>query len=78
MLLNEGKSSYMMFTNTKQEFATRLNMNGKNLERLKTMKLLGVWLTDDLSFEVNTRELCKRAYSRMNMLTKLKYVGLSI
>ena len=36
---------------------------------------MGVWLTKDLSFEKNTRKICIKAYKRMSLLTKLKYVG---
>ena len=39
------------------------------------MKLVGVWLTTCLDWDKNTREMCKKAYARMTMLTKLKYVG---
>ena len=37
-------------------------------------KVLGVWISEDLSWERNTQEICRKAYSRMSMLTKLKYV----
>ena len=39
------------------------------------MKLLGVWLTTWLDWDKNTREMCRKAYARMTMVTKLKYVG---
>ena len=41
------------------------------------MKILGVWIHEDLNWNKNTKEICRRAYSRMSMLTKLKYVGVS-
>ena len=41
-------------------------------------KLLGVWISDDLSWATNTTEICRKAYSRVGMLTKLKYVGVTI
>ena len=34
-----------------------------------------MWITEDLNWEQNTKEICRKAYSRMSMLTKLKYVG---
>ena len=34
-------------------------------------------MTDDLKFERNTQDICKRAFARISMLTKLKYVGVS-
>ena len=75
MKLNEQKSSYIIFTKAKTQFTTRLTLNDKFLERSQAIKLLGVWLTEDLSFEKNTREICIKAYKRMSLLTKLKYVG---
>ena len=38
-------------------------------------KLLGVWVTEDFSWSRNCSEICKKAYSRLTILTKLKYVG---
>ena len=34
-----------------------------------------LWITDDLKWEKNSRELPKGAFTRMSMLTKLKYLG---
>ena len=34
-----------------------------------------VWITDDLKWEKNSKELSKGAFARVSMLTKLKYVG---
>ena len=40
--------------------------------------MLGVWITEDGGdWTSNTKEICKSAYSRISMLTKLKYVGVS-
>ena len=75
MKLNEAKSSYMIFSRTKAKFVTRLNLNGVKLDQMSTTKLLGIWITEDLNWGKNTQEICKKAYSRMSMLSKLKYVG---
>ena len=37
--------------------------------------MTGVLLTEDLKWKKNTREIVKKAFARMSMLTKLKYVG---
>ena len=74
MLLNEQKSNSR--SNTK--FATRMTMNGNTLDRVEEVKLVGVWVTTFLDWEKNTWEMCKRAYARISMLTKLKYVGTPI
>ena len=44
---------------------------------MNVTKLLGVWISEDLTWFRNTAEICKKAYSRLGMLTKLKYVGVS-
>ena len=38
--------------------------------------MLGLWITTFLDWDKNTREMCKNAYARVTMLTKLKYVGI--
>ena len=47
------------------------------MERQSSIKLLGVWLDEDGGWKSNTRELCKKAYTRLSMLTKLRYAGVS-
>ena len=77
MKLNEAKSNYMVFSRSKESFATRLKVNNINLDRLSVTKLLGVWIKEDMSWSRNSQEICKKAYSRLSMITKLKYVGVS-
>ena len=78
MRLKESKTDYIVFTRARDKFATRLTLNGKFIERKHESKCLGVWLQSDGRWEKNTRELCKSAYARIQMLTKLKYSGSSI
>ena len=40
--------------------------------------MLGLWISEDLSWSRNCKEICKKAYSRMTMITKLKYVGVGV
>ena len=77
MMLNEAKCSYMVFTRTKENFATRLAINNVFLERKSVTKILGVWISEDMSWSRNCQEICVKAYSRLSMITKLKYVGVS-
>ncbi len=60
MMLNCEKSNYMLFTRSKSNFSTRLKLNSSNLQRVESMKLLGVWITENLDWETNTREICKK------------------
>ena len=75
MKLNEGKSSYMLFSRIQKEFKTRLSLNNVKLDQLEEVRLLGVIITDNLKWDANTSDICKRAFARVSMITKLKYVG---
>ena len=76
MKLNPSKSSYMVFSRSQEVFATRLTLNSQTLEQKDACKILGVWIEEDAgSWQRNTKELCKSAYSRISMLSKLRYVG---
>ena len=57
MTINVSKTNYMLFTRSKTNFATRLNVNGEKIDQVKQQKVLGVWITDDLKWEKNSREL---------------------
>ena len=48
MLLNEGKSNYIIFSRSQEQFATRLTLNNVYL---------------DMSWDRNTREICLKAYA---------------
>jgi hypothetical protein len=65
----------MLFSRSKTEVATRLSLDGNTLDRIEEVKLVGVWITTWLEWDKNTREICKKAYARLTMLTKLKYAG---
>ena len=72
MKINEDKYNYMIFSRSETKFATRLNINNVLLDRIPETKLLGV--CDSLSWSRNCKEMCVKAYSRLSILTKLKYV----
>ena len=57
--------------------ATRLHINNVNLEKLPVVKILGIWLSEDVTWTRNCKEITIKAYSRLSMLTKLRYVGVS-
>ena len=77
MKINEDKSKYMVLSKSKEKFATRLTINSKTLDRAQEMVHLGVWLTEDMSWNKHMSEMCRRAYPRVKMLSKPKYVGTS-
>ena len=75
MKLNEAKCNYLVFSRTQENFATRLTVNNVYLEHIQVTKLLGVWISEDMSWDRNCKEICMKAYSRLSLITKLKYVG---
>ena len=77
MKLNEEKSNYIIFTKAREEFAARLTLNEKLLERKKVTKIVGVFLEEKGGWAKNTAEICKSAYAKLGMLTKLNYAGVS-
>ena len=47
-------------------------------DRVSVTHLLGVWLQEDMKWGENTKQICVTAVSRVSMLCKLKYAGISI
>ena len=67
-----------MFSRSQEKFATRLTVNGDKINQLNAVKILGCWVQEDAGkWSKNTTELCKAAYARLSMLSKLKYTGVS-
>ena len=57
---------------------TRLTVNNNKIDQKHVSKILGCWIDEDAGkWHTNTKELCKSAYGRISMLTKLRYVGVS-
>ena len=52
-------------------------MNGSILDQVQSTRLLGVIISDDLSWQKNTQDICKRANKRMIILRKLREFGIS-
>ena len=75
MKLNEKKCNYMIFSRSETDFSTRLHINGHLLEWVPSVKLLGMQISEDLSWDKNCQDICRKAYSRLSLLTKLKYAG---
>ena len=72
MILNKKKTKIMIFNFTQNyQFVTRLTLNNENLEIVKSTKLLGVIISDNLKWDENTIYLVKKAYKRMQLLRKV-------
>ena len=76
MKINEAKSKFIIFSNSRQDFTTRLTINRNIMEKTEELLHLGVWINKDLRWDKHISEICKRAYPRIKMLTKLRYAGL--
>ena len=68
----------MLHTRMKETIATRFTLENSLIERQTACKNCGVWIGVDPScWDKNTKEVMKRTFANMSMLTKLKYAGLS-
>ena len=65
----------MVFSRAHKSFAPRITMNGKATERSQEMKDIGVWITEKLTWDKHISKMCRKAYSKVRILAKLKYVG---
>ena len=71
MLLNKKKTKTMIYNFTKNhQFTIRMIEDQVNIEVVNEIKLLGTWITSDLSWNMNTKFLTKRAYGRMQLFHK--------
>ena len=78
MKLNLKKTKFMLFNQCSSiDFMPTLSLEGKEIELVEEMKILGVVLTSDLKFSSNTEYMIKRAYKRVWMLRRLKNLGAS-
>ena len=78
MKINQNKTKIMLFNNSKQnDFLPELKLNGKNLEVVEQMKLLGVIITSDLKWHENTNNIVKKASKKMWILRRLRNLGAS-
>ena len=78
MKINEAKTKIMLFNNSKKrDFQPEILLEGKKLEVVEQMKLLGVIITSDLKWHENTKHITKKAFSRLWLLRRLKTMGAS-
>ena len=69
MKLNIKKNKNMTFNfSRKYQFNTRLNVMNTNIDMVNETTLLGTVITDQLCWDRNTEELCKKGYKRMQLL----------
>ena len=72
MELNASKTKFMVVNFTRNfKFNTRIKLEDKPLEEVNECRLLGVTITNQLSWNRNTEIIVKKANTRMIMLQKL-------
>ena len=57
------------------DFIPELQMEGHELETVEQMKLLGLTIRNDLSWQSNTDEMTTKANSRLWIVKRLKKLG---
>ena len=79
MAINEEKTKVMLFNQGwKYDFLPDIRTDsGDMLEVVEEVKLLGLVIRSDLSWQSNTENLCKKAYHRLWMLRNLKKLGVN-
>ena len=78
-VLNQKKTKLMVFNYTDNyQFSTRLQLNNENVEIVKYARLLGVIISDNLSWDKNTSDLVKRSNARMELMRKVAGFSTSI
>ena len=79
MLINEKKTKTMIFNYTnKYQFTTRLSINDQPIEVVNNTRLLGTIIQDNLTWDLNTAELVRKANARMELLRKVASFGTGI
>ena len=66
-MINEKKTKTLIFNFTDNfKFTTRIQVKNHNVDVIKNTKLLGTILSDDLTWDLNTRSIVKKAMQGCN------------
>ena len=78
MVVNEKKTKNLIFNFTDNyQFSTRIKLNGEDVEELESTKLLGTIISNDLSWDLNTKNIVNKANARMELVRKVAGFGAS-
>ena len=78
MVINSKKTKAMIFNFSSDKFSTRLKLSNENVEIIENTKLLGTLIENDLKWDLNTKNLVRKANMRMQLLRKVASFGASI
>ena len=77
--VTEFHTKTMIFNYTvNYEFMTRLSINNQQIEVIDSTKLLGTVLSNNLSWDLNTAAIVKKANACMQLLRKVVSFGTSL
>ncbi|KAI3360619.1 hypothetical protein L3Q82_002485 [Scortum barcoo] len=79
LLLNTSKTKEVIvdYRRSRRTEHAPLLIHGEAVERVNNIKFLGIHITSDLTWSMNTAHLVKKAQQRLFFLRKLKRAGLS-
>lgn len=75
--INKTKEVIVDYRRSRRTQHAPLCLQGEAVERVNNIKFLGIHISSDLSWAVNTSHLVKKAHQRLFFLRKLKRSGLS-
>ena len=76
MKINASKCNLISFNFSKNNSPPQnLEFNGNLIQACNKIKLLGVFITDDLKWHENTKHICSKVNKKMFILCKLKQFG---
>ena len=71
LTLNLEKSVYLLFNSTTKS-NLKIVLNGVTLQRSKTVKFLGIWIDDELSWKEHITKLCLKLNTKLGLLLRSK------
>ena len=78
MVISEKKTKAMIFNFTDNyKFTTRLQLKGKNVEMVDSMKILGTIVNTNLSWDDNCQQIIRKVNNRMQLIRGVQSFGAS-
>ena len=71
MIVNPDKFQAMIISSKKDLTQSLLNINGVELTRESSVKLLGIEIDKKLNFEKHIFNICKKASNQLNAICRL-------
>ena len=79
MVINKSKTKLILFNTSKTlDFTPKIELSGQILDVEAQVKLLGLWITNDMNWSKNTNYITQRGFHRLWILRRLKQLGAPI